>query len=59
MALLSMSSFQEVTQFSLKEPVLTGQSSTVHVPRREAELWKAAYLFKTELALVDRWRPGE
>jgi hypothetical protein len=27
--------------------------------RREAELWKAAGLFKTELAQLDRWRLGE
>jgi hypothetical protein len=27
--------------------------------RREAELWKAADLFKTDLAVVDRWRLGE
>jgi hypothetical protein len=27
--------------------------------RREAELWKAAGLFKAELTTVDRWRLGE
>jgi hypothetical protein len=27
--------------------------------RREAELWKAAGLFRAELALVDRWRLGK
>jgi hypothetical protein len=27
--------------------------------RREAELWKAAGLFKADLAVVDRWRIGE
>jgi hypothetical protein len=27
--------------------------------RREAELWKAAGLFRTELAHLDRWRIGE
>jgi hypothetical protein len=27
--------------------------------RSEAELWRAAGLFKADLALVDRWRIGE
>jgi hypothetical protein len=27
--------------------------------RREAKLWKAAGLFRANLAVVDRWRLGE
>jgi hypothetical protein len=33
--------------------------AVVRLIRREAELWKAVGLFKTELAQLDRWRLGE
>jgi hypothetical protein len=33
--------------------------AVVRLIRREAELWKADGLFKTELAQLDRWRLGE
>jgi hypothetical protein len=43
--------------------VFEGATATPHTVirniRREAELWKAAGLFKTDLAVVDRWRIGE
>jgi hypothetical protein len=43
--------------------VFEGVTASLHTVirniRREVELWKAAGLFKAELALVDRWRLGE
>jgi hypothetical protein len=43
--------------------VFEGATASPHMVirniRREAELWKAAGLFKAEIALVDRWRLGE
>jgi hypothetical protein len=33
--------------------------TVIHNILREDELWKAAGLFKAELALVFRWRLGE
>jgi hypothetical protein len=34
-------------------------SAVIRKIHMEAELWKTAGLFKTELAQVDRWRLGE
>jgi hypothetical protein len=43
--------------------VFEGATASPHMVirniRREAELWKAAGLFKADLAVVDRWRIGE
>jgi hypothetical protein len=43
--------------------VFEGGTASPHVVIRniriEAELWKAAGLFKADLAVVDRWRLGE
>jgi hypothetical protein len=41
------------------EGATTSPHTVIRNIRREAELWKAACLFKAELALGDRWRIGE